>query len=338
MRGMKLARALIVALVATFPSWTLLAADLPDSRDPPFLKRFAGSEIVGYDVKRFDEYELQTSTFKNYNIETRKREYTRPALKVEGALTRIWYEAAGDTSSTELARNYVGELKAKGFDILYDSGKDPAAKGWSLFTSPFDNDNRRTNRSYYVFRGADTANLHTISAKLARPQGDVYVSVIAVQWDKDASMYHAKRGVYASVDIIEAQAMKQNMVAVSADEMSRAIASAGRVALYGIFFDTDKAEILPKSKGALDEIAKLLTKERGLKLRVVGHTDGVGGMESNLSLSKRRADAVVAALTKEHGIDAHRLSAHGVASLAPAATNVTEDGRAKNRRVELVPW
>src|SRR4051812_35516624 len=101
--------------------------------------------------------------------------------------------------------------------------------------------------------------------------------------------------------------LQQNMVTVSADDMSRAISSAGRVALYGIFFDTDKADILPKSKGALDEIAKLLTKERGLKLRVVGHTDSVGGMEQNLTLSKKRADAVVTALTKEHGIEARRL-------------------------------
>jgi OOP family OmpA-OmpF porin len=335
---MKLALALIVILVASFPTGSLKAADLPDSRDPPLLKRFGGAEIVGYDAKRFEAYELQTSTFTNLNLQTGKREYARPALKVEGALTRIWYEAAGDTSSTELARNYLEELKAKGFDIIYDSAKDPDVKGWSLFLVTFDNDNRRTSRSYYVFRNAETTNLHTISAKLTRPQGDVYVSVITVRWDSDASMYHARRGAYASVDVIEAQAMKQNMVTVSADEMSRAIASAGRVALYGIFFDTDKAEILPKSKGALDEIARLLTKERGLKLRVVGHTDAVGGMEQNLTLSKRRADAVVNALTKEHGIEARRLSAHGVASLAPAATNATEDGRAKNRRVELVPW
>ncbi|MEO7425142.1 MAG: OmpA family protein [Fibrobacteria bacterium] len=338
MHMIKLARTLILVFVAIFSSLSLQAADLPDSRDPQFLKRFGGSEIVGYDVKRFEEYELQTSTFKKMNLATHRREYIQPALKVEGALTRIWYEAAGSTSSTELARNYVEELKAQGFDILYDSGKDPAAKDWSNFCVPFDDDNRRTSRSYYVFLSAGTNNLHTISAKLTRPQGDVYVSVITVQWDKDDATFHAKRGAYAAVDIIEVQAMKQNMVAVSADEMSRAIASAGRVALYGIFFDTDKAEILPKSKGALDEIAKLLTKERGLKLRVVGHTDGVGGMEQNLTLSKKRADAVVAALTKEHGIDVHRLSAHGVASLAPTATNAIEEGRAKNRRVELVPW
>jgi len=337
---MKLARALIVALVAvaTFPAGSLQAADLPDSRDPPFLKRFAGSEIVGYDVKRFEEYELQTSTAKKFNLDAHKRVYTEPALKVEGALTRIWYEAAGDTSSTELARNYAEELKAQGFVILYDSAKDPAVKDWTNFLVPFNNDNRRTNRSYYVFYAASTPKMYTISAKLTRPQGDVYVSVITVQWDRDDRDFRAKRGAYASVDVIEAQAMKQNMVTVSADEMSRAIASAGRVALYGIFFDTDKAEVLPKSKGALDEIAKLMTKERGLKLRVVGHTDSVGGMEQNLTLSKKRADAVVTALTKEHGIEARRLSAHGVASLAPAATNATEDGRAKNRRVELVPW
>jgi len=70
---------------------------------------------------------------------------------------------------------------------------------------------------------------------------------------------------------------------------------------------------------------------------VVGHTDNVGSYETNLSLSKRRADAVVAALNTEYGINAGRLTANGVASLAPVAVNTTDEGRAKNRRVELVP-
>lgn len=124
---------------------------------------------------------------------------------------------------------------------------------------------------------------------------------------------------------------------VSADEMSKSIASSGRVALYGILFDTNKADIKAESKPALEEIAKLLTAEPELKLHVVGHTDNVGGYEANMSLSKRRADAVVAALVKDYGIAAGRLTSNGVAYLAPVAVNTTEDGRAKNRRVELVP-
>jgi outer membrane protein OmpA-like peptidoglycan-associated protein len=89
---------------------------------------------------------------------------------------------------------------------------------------------------------------------------------------------------------------------------------------------------------ALDEIAKLLKKEPELKLHVVGHTDNEGGLAFNMNLSKRRAEAVVNALVKNYGITAKRLTANGVAYLAPVAVNTTEEGRARNRRVELVPW
>ena len=70
---------------------------------------------------------------------------------------------------------------------------------------------------------------------------------------------------------------------------------------------------------------------------MVGHTDSVGGFDSNLALSKRRADAVAAALVKDYGIAANRMVGNGVASLAPVASNSSDEGRAKNRRVELVP-
>jgi outer membrane protein OmpA-like peptidoglycan-associated protein len=139
------------------------------------------------------------------------------------------------------------------------------------------------------------------------------------------------------VDIVEEKAMAQNMVVVSAGEMAKAIGATGRVALYGILFDFNRADLKPESKPALDEIAELLKGDPGLKLYVVGHTDDVGGLESNLSLSKKRADAVVAALSREYGVAASRLSAHGLAFLAPVAVNTTDEGRAKNRRVELVP-
>jgi OOP family OmpA-OmpF porin len=127
------------------------------------------------------------------------------------------------------------------------------------------------------------------------------------------------------------------MVVMTADEMSKAITSTGRVALYGIYFDTNKAEIKPESKAAMGEIVKYLKANGNAKLHVVGHTDNAGGLEANLGLSKRRADAVVASLTKQSGIAANRLTANGVAYLAPVAVNTTEEGRAKNRRVELVP-
>ncbi len=312
------------------------AADLPGAKDHPLLKRFGGSEIVGYDTKRFDTYELQTSTYVSYDSDTKQRQFAEPPLKLEGAVTRIWYEARGDASSTELLRNYQNELKARGFQVIYDSTQDSVAS--RSFGMDFFFDMKiKTNRSEYIFLGADTRSIRTSSAKLERPEGDVYVYLRAVDWPGDDSIYKAKKGAYIAVDIIEVRPMAQNMVVVSADEMSKSLASAGRVALYGILFDTGKADIKPESKPALDEIAKLLKKEPSLKLHVVGHMDNVGGYEANLTLSRKRADAVAAALVKDYGIAAERLTSNGVSYLAPVAVNTTEEGRAKNRRVELVP-
>lgn len=328
---------LLSLLVFFCATGQLFAADIPGSKDSPLLKRFAGSEIIGYQTKSFDEYELQTSTFMRYNLESKRREFARPPLKPEGRLTRIWYEAAGDTGSLEVYRNYLNELRSKGFVILYDSRKDPAATKWTNYLAPFGGVDLATSRSNYVFYAAEKNGICVASAKKKRPEGDVYVYLTVVEWGKDDRVYKARRGAYAALDIIETRSMQQKMVTVTADEMSQAIASTGRVALYGIYFDTNRSEIKPASKPALGEIAKLMKKQPALKLHVVGHTDNIGGYAFNIALSKRRADAVVGVLQREYGIAAGRLTANGVAYLAPVAPNTTEAGRAKNRRVELVP-
>jgi len=135
--------------------------------------------------------------------------------------------------------------------------------------------------------------------------------------------------------IVEKEAMKQDIVA-NADVFSNDIKATGHAAVYGIYFDTGKSEIKPESDASLAEIAKLLKGDAGLNVNVVGHTDNVGGIDYNMELSQSRAVAVAKALTSRHGIDAKRLRAYGVGPLAPVASNNTEDGKAKNRRVELV--
>ncbi|WP_295523316.1 OmpA family protein [uncultured Pseudacidovorax sp.] len=312
------------------------AQDLPGAKDNPLLKRFAGSTIVGYDFKRFDEYVVPTGTFKGYDTTSRKRSWAS-SVSVEGAVTRLWYESAGDTSTAELIRNYQNEVQAAGGSTLYDSGRDADFKSRSCFLCTYSWNEIKTSRSTYTFSTADVATARLASFRIPRPQGDLYVVVEAVQWAAPSKDYKAVKGAYAAVDVIEVGAMKQNMVTVSAGDMSKAIAATGRVALYGILFDTAKADIKPESKAALDEIAKLLKAEPALKLRVVGHTDNQGTLESNIALSKRRAEAVNAALVGQYAIAANRLAAYGVADLAPVASNAAEDGRAKNRRVELVP-
>jgi OmpA-OmpF porin, OOP family len=135
--------------------------------------------------------------------------------------------------------------------------------------------------------------------------------------------------------IVEKKAMEQYIEADAA-AFGNDIRSTGHAAVYGIYFDTGKSAIKPESAQAIGEIAKLLTADPTLKIHVVGHTDNVGGMDGNIVLSKARAEAVLQALVRDHGIAAARLSAYGCGQFAPIASNDTEEGRAKNRRVELV--
>jgi len=135
--------------------------------------------------------------------------------------------------------------------------------------------------------------------------------------------------------IVEKQEMVQDVVA-NAEALAAGIRATGHIAVYGILFDTGSAVIKPESKPALDEVAKLLKQDASLQLNVVGHTDSVGTVAVNMKLSQSRAESVVKALVGQYGIAAARLRAFGNGPYAPVATNRTEEGRAKNRRVELV--
>lgn len=135
--------------------------------------------------------------------------------------------------------------------------------------------------------------------------------------------------------VVEKAGMEQ-VVTADADAWKSDIGATGHAAVYGIYFDTDKSVVKPESEPALKEIANLLQKDPKLNIRVVGHTDASGDLAHNMTLSEARAKAVVEALTTKHLIAAARLTAHGVGPLAPVASNDTEEGRAKNRRVELV--
>jgi OmpA-OmpF porin, OOP family len=135
--------------------------------------------------------------------------------------------------------------------------------------------------------------------------------------------------------IVEKAAMVQDVVANSG-MLSDGLKTTGHVTVQGIYFDTGKTDLKPESAQSIAEVAKLLAGDATLKLFVVGHTDNVGGLDANMKLCQGRAEAVVQALTATHGVAAARLRSFGNGPFAPVASNDTEAGRAKNRRVELV--
>ncbi|MFA5909219.1 MAG: OmpA family protein [Vicinamibacterales bacterium] len=135
--------------------------------------------------------------------------------------------------------------------------------------------------------------------------------------------------------IVEKAGMVQDIVA-NAGAFASGLRTTGHIAVEGIYFETGKSELKPESAPAIAEVAKLLKADASLNLYVVGHTDNVGALEGNIKLSQDRAQSVVQAIVRTPGIEAARLKAYGDGPYAPVASNDSEEGRAKNRRVELV--
>ncbi|MDJ0944239.1 MAG: DUF4892 domain-containing protein [Kiloniellales bacterium] len=307
----------LLALAAAAPA---RAADVQDSQDHPLVgKRYEGSEITHYQETEFDEYGLMVAPAENYGGAAKNEASMRV---VEGRVTRIRYLAPAEQSVAAVFRSYATALKAAGFEEVFTC-KYKACGG------------RNFNHSMNVSHLTESKDFRYLAARLPRPEdGDAYVSLYVGLSDTGGGKTFKR--VITQLDVIEAEALGEKMVAVDAGEMAKAIDATGRIALYGIYFDTDKTEIKPESEETLAQIAKLLQDQVGLKLVVVGHTDNRGQLDYNMELSKRRAEAVKQALVADYGIEAGRLAAWGVGYLAPVASNRAEDGRAKNRRVELV--
>ncbi len=133
--------------------------------------------------------------------------------------------------------------------------------------------------------------------------------------------------------VVRNKEMEQEMVADAA-AMEAEISSTGYCSIYGILFDTGKASIQPESAKCLTEVGTLLKKNATWKMQIEGHTDNVGAKDVNLKLSQSRADAVRSWLVF-NGIEGARLTAKGFGDTKPKLDNDTEDGRSKNRRVDL---
>ncbi len=162
-----------------------------------------------------------------------------------------------------------------------------------------------------------------LNAKIEKNKGVTYVSVEAFNDGRNYTLI-----------IVENKPMEDE-VTIDAASLSKGISETGKIAIYGIYFDTGKSDIKPESKPTIVEIVKMLKQNSKLKLFVVGHTDIDGSLESNMKLSSGRAASVVKALI-ENGIQASRLKSGGVGPYCPVESNHTEGGKAKNRRVELV--
>jgi OOP family OmpA-OmpF porin len=337
---------LVMAMIAIglAPEAFAQLADVKNSKDHPMVSRYAGSIIIGYDLRRFDEFVIPLGVLKKVDGGPAAPSKTE---RVEGKATRILYVGPPDRSPLEIVRSYEQELRKSGFEVLYSCAaaecgvQDGSLARDYLYTSekelsqtPPPGTGRPVGQiSEYAL--STPINQRYLAAKRARPEGDAYVSVYVAT---NRATHHKETQDHPVIllDVVDTVPMETGLVTVGAAAMAKDISTTGHVALYGIYFDTDKADLKPESQPTLKEIADLLKQESSLKLYIVGHTDNVGGFDYNVGLSERRAATVVKELTDKYRVAALRLKPAGVGMLSPVAPNDSEQGRAKNRRVELV--
>ncbi len=322
--------------------------DAKGLKDPPGLPRFIGSALFLNEAVDYDEIKLPAALVERVDQVQKSSKYA----EASGQRWRMMYRIPDGRSPLEVVRNYQQQLKSKGYTALYECTADACGgdtqdydggSSWDTFINHLyprseykkwvDKEPANcaggsfiTDLRYAVLKNDKTGEL--VALVTHRP-GIVSVYCPEEEW---------KKHLFATVVYVKPKAMESNMETLEASAMAKAMSETGKVAIYGILFDTASATIKPESKPSLDQIAALLKKDAKLTLHLVGHTDGQGKLEANFDLSKRRAEAVKAALVKDYAIAAARLTANGVASLAPVAPNTSEEGRAKNRRVELVPF
>jgi len=142
--------------------------------------------------------------------------------------------------------------------------------------------------------------------------------------------------IQTRVEVIGVRGMEADRIRVlGASELKSALDATGKVALYGISFDVDKAEVKPDSKPQLDAIVAFLVANPGLNVVVSGHADNQGAFDYTVGLSQRLAQAVARALASA-GVAPARGTAFGAGMSSPVAPNETAEGQARNRRVEIV--
>jgi len=282
--------------------------DVPGARDYPGIGRFAGSIVTGYQAKDFDATRLQAKPFKDGRA--------TDARRLEGRVTRIAYRTNPGPSIVEVARNYENQLARAGFETLLacdtdDCGAIPFTEGLDTLPVP----------QMWI----DGFNYRYIAARKADGASETYAAVLVSKNNDD---------IYTQLVVTVVGNMANKMVDAAA--MTKGLGEKGHIALYGIYFDTDKAIVKGESKPTLDEIAKMLRAQPQLAIVIVGHTDSQGAYDYNMDLSRRRAEAVAGELAQNYQIARTRLRTAGVGFLAPVGSNASEDGRALNRRVELV--
>lgn len=258
--------------------------------------------IEGYRRGKFDNKDVDFDRYEFFD--------GRKIISVEGRLTTMSAEGQG-ASAFQVLKTYESLVTGLGGVKVFEG------KGEDMDVPRLEFSDMRHRTPVY---DGDQIGVYI----LRTPESEIWVEAYV----------NPNRGGPYYLTVVEKKALEVKASLLPAEEMKKELDAKGHVALY-INFDFDKANIKPESQPIIEQIVKLLKNSPSLNLTVEGHTDNIGTPSYNKQLSEARAKSVVAALTSQ-GIETQRLRAAGYGQEKPIADNSSDEGRAQNRRVELV--
>jgi len=303
------------AKAADKPAVASAKPDAPPAPTPvpgqAYVKPYPGSRQTERSNRNFDEYWMPLGKLAGESQADK-------VARIEGRWIHGAYVTPAGPSVAEVFRHYEQQIARAGLQVEYSCNGVECGEG-----------GRKTNGDWWWL----SDNRRYLAARLARPNGDLWVAVHV----------HARvptAPVVQEIDVIEVRPpvvppAPRNEAEVAT--LEKELKAGGRVVLRQIAFAEGRATVLPQSEPVVKAIADLLSRDPGLKLYLVAHSDDSGPWNASMDLTKKRANAVALLLTHKYKVRSGRVQAAGVGPLAPVASNMTEDGRAQNRRIELLP-
>lgn len=296
--------------LAGMPALLIMAAVTVAAAAPPPIQPFPGGKPVATSTRAFEEYWMPLGKLIG---EAQAEKYEL----IGGKWTHSAFVTPGGHSVAEIFRHYEMQAARAGLEVVYQCKGLECGEG-----------GRKTNNDWWPL----SDHRRFMAARLRRPGGDLWVSVHVHARAATGPVTHELDVIEAKPPVNAPPPRNEADVATLAKELK----TDGRVVLRSLRFVDGKPLILPESEKVVGAIAELLSRDPNLRLHLVVHGDNSAPAQAGIELSRKRAAAVAQMLTRKHRIPQARVQPAGVGPLAPLASNRNEDGRALNRRVELV--
>ncbi|WP_341224833.1 OmpA family protein [uncultured Arcticibacterium sp.] len=330
----------LISFIAVSQERTI-CPDVTGSVNHPLLEKYKNSCIVAYNETKFNSVTFPISKITSNNGSPKE-------LTEEGKVTSIIYGIENSQRATvlEVQRNYEQALKNADFEIIHSAfGRKNISGSYKIQTVyPMFGEQRVITEYEYIkpksyFRFSLSSQAKNVDSDDAffvakgKRDGNIYTLALFIHYNR-TSWEGLSDNIFVQAIIVEKEDMETGQV--SAASIEEKIKNEGKEVFHNILFDFGSDNLTQESYAIIETLSEYLKANTNQKYYIVGHTDNVGSLAKNQVLSEKRAKAVASALTNKYGISTSQISSHGVGQLSPLAINNTEEGRALNRRVEIV--